>query len=162
MSRSFQLLGIYWPGIVLIGNLTTAAVLLYGGFRVIGHEMQVGVLAAFVLYLRRFFEPLAEVSQFYDSFQAAAAGLEKLAGVLDEEPGVPFPERGVVPPEGGLAARSSSATSALPTEAGATSSRVSTCTYPPARPWPCSEPPAPARAPSPGCWLASTIRSRAR
>ena len=31
MSRSFQLLGVYWPGIVLVGNLTTAAVLLYGG-----------------------------------------------------------------------------------------------------------------------------------
>ena len=102
MTRSFQLLGIYWPGIVLVGNLTTAAVLLYGGSRVIDHEMQVGVLAAFVLYLRRFFEPLAEVSQFYDSFQAAAAGLEKLAGVLDEEPGVHIPEHGAPLPESGL------------------------------------------------------------
>jgi len=102
MTRSFQLLGIYWPGIVLVGNLTTAAVLLYGGSRVIDHQMQVGVLAAFVLYLRRFFEPLAEVSQFYDSFQAAAAGLEKLAGVLDEEPGVPVPEHGAAVPEKGL------------------------------------------------------------
>ncbi len=102
MTRSFQLLGIYWPGIVLVGNLTTAAVLLYGGSRVIDHQMQVGVLAAFVLYLRRFFEPLAEVSQFYDSFQAAAAGLEKLAGVLDETPGVAMPERGAVVPDEGL------------------------------------------------------------
>ena len=102
MTRSFQLLGIYWPGIVLVGNLTTAAVLLYGGSRVIDHQMQVGVLAAFVLYLRRFFEPLAEVSQFYDSFQAAAAGLEKLAGVLDETPGVAIPERGAVVPDDGL------------------------------------------------------------
>jgi len=102
MSRSFQLLGIYWPGIVLVGNLTTAAVLLYGGVRVIDHEMEVGVLAAFVLYLRRFFEPLAEVSQFYDSFQAAAAGLEKLAGVLDEQPGVPWPDHGIPLPTGGL------------------------------------------------------------
>ncbi len=102
MTRSFQLLGIYWPGIVLVGNLTTAAVLLYGGSRVIDHQMQVGVLAAFVLYLRRFFEPLAEVSQFYDSFQAAAAGLEKLAGVLDETPGVAIPERGAVVPDEGL------------------------------------------------------------
>ncbi len=102
MTRSFQLLGIYWPGIVLVGNLTTAAVLLYGGARVIDHQMEVGVLAAFVLYLRRFFEPLAEVSQFYDSFQAAAAGLEKLAGVLDEEPGVPMPMHGAAIPEGGL------------------------------------------------------------
>jgi ABC-type multidrug transport system fused ATPase/permease subunit len=102
MSRSFQLLGIYWPGIVLVGNLTTAAVLLYGGVRVIDHDMQVGVLAAFVLYLRRFFEPLAEVSQFYDSFQAAGAGFEKLAGVLDEEPGVPMVEIGAPLPVGGL------------------------------------------------------------
>jgi ATP-binding cassette subfamily B protein len=102
MSRSFQLLGIYWPGIVLVGNLTTAAVLLYGGIRVIDGQMEVGVLAAFVLYLRRFFEPLAEVSQFFDSFQAAGAGFEKLAGVLDEEPGVPMPEHGAPLPERGL------------------------------------------------------------
>jgi ATP-binding cassette subfamily B protein len=102
MSRSFQLLGIYWPGIVLVGNVTTAAVLLYGGVRVIDHQMEVGVLAAFVLYLRRFFEPLAEVSQFYDSFQAAGAGFEKLAGVLDEQPGVPMPEQGAKLPTDGL------------------------------------------------------------
>jgi ABC-type multidrug transport system fused ATPase/permease subunit len=96
------LLGIYWPGIVLVGNLTTAAVLLYGGVRVIDGAMKVGVMASFILYLRRFFEPLAEVSQFYDSFQAAAAGLEKLAGVLDEEPGVPMPKEGTPPPAGGF------------------------------------------------------------
>ena len=104
MSKSFQLLGIYWPGIVLVGNLTTAAVLLYGGIRVIDGDMKVGVLAAFVLYLRRFFEPLAEVSQFYDTFQGAAAGFEKLAGVLDEEPGVamPLPSESVDRPAGGF------------------------------------------------------------
>jgi ATP-binding cassette subfamily B protein len=107
MSKSFQLLGVYWPGIVLVGNLTTAAVLLYGGIRVIDGDMKVGVLAAFVLYLRRFFEPLAEVSQFYDSFQGAAAGFEKLAGVLDEEPGVPMPlpGHGVPAPAGGFSGR---------------------------------------------------------
>ena len=102
MTRSFRLLGIYWPSIILIGNITTAAVLLYGGWRVIGGQMQVGVLAAFVLYLQRFYEPLAEVSQFYDSFQAAAAGFEKLAGVLDEEPGVAFPALSAPLPAGGL------------------------------------------------------------
>ena len=96
--RSQRLLAIFFPGVTLVGNLAIGVVLLYGGFRVIDHEMQVGVLAAFVLYLRRFFEPLAEVSQFYDSFQAAAAGLEKLSGVLDEEPGVPFPARPAAPP----------------------------------------------------------------
>jgi ABC-type multidrug transport system fused ATPase/permease subunit len=55
--------------------------------------MGVGLLAAFVLYLRQFFEPMAQVSQFYDAFQGAAAGLEKLAGVLDEQPAVAIPEQ---------------------------------------------------------------------
>jgi ABC-type multidrug transport system fused ATPase/permease subunit len=91
MTTSFQLLTIYWPGIRFIGNLTTAVVLLVGGLRVIDGDMKVGVLASFVLYLRRFFEPIADVSQFYDSFQGAAAAVEKLAGVLDEEPTVPMP-----------------------------------------------------------------------
>jgi ATP-binding cassette subfamily B protein len=90
-TRSYQLLTVYWPGIRFIGNLTTAAILLIGGLRVINGDMKVGVLASFVLYLRRFFEPIADVSQFYDSFQGAAAALEKLAGVLDEEPSVALP-----------------------------------------------------------------------
>jgi ABC-type multidrug transport system fused ATPase/permease subunit len=89
-SDSFALLSVYWPGIQLIGNVTTAAVLFYGGYRVIDGDLGVGVLASFVLYLRQFFEPMAEVSQFYDSFQGAASGVEKLAGVLDERPSVPL------------------------------------------------------------------------
>jgi ATP-binding cassette subfamily B protein len=100
MTTSFQLLTVYWPGIRLVGNITTAVVLLYGGTRVIDGQMGVGVLAAFVLYLRQFFEPMAEVSQFYDSFQGAAAGIEKLAGVLDETPTVALPEVSVVDTSG--------------------------------------------------------------
>jgi ABC-type multidrug transport system fused ATPase/permease subunit len=101
-TASFQLLTVYWPGIRFIGNLTTAVILLIGGLRVIGGDMKVGVLASFVLYLRRFFEPIADVSQFYDSFQGAAAALEKLAGVLDEQPSVPMPPKTTEPlPEAG-------------------------------------------------------------
>jgi len=100
-ERAFQLVTVYWPGIRLIGNVTTAAVLLYGGLRVIHGAMQVGVLAAFLLYVRRFFEPMAEISQFYDSFQGAAASLEKLSGVLEEEPSVPMPHRPAAEPAGG-------------------------------------------------------------
>jgi ABC-type multidrug transport system fused ATPase/permease subunit len=99
MTASFRLLGIFWPGILLIGNVTTALILLYGGYRVVDGAMPVGVLASFVLYLRQFFEPMAEVSQFYDAFQGAAAGLEKLSGVLEETPGVPAPEVPVSVPD---------------------------------------------------------------
>ena len=46
------------PGIRLIGNVTIAVVLLYGGYRAFDGEVTVGVLAAFLLYLRQFFEPM--------------------------------------------------------------------------------------------------------
>ena len=90
-ERSFQLVAIFGPGIKLLGNVTIAVVLLYGGQRAMNGELQVGVLAAFLLYMRRFFEPMQELSQFYNSFQSAAAALEKLAGVLEESPSVPEP-----------------------------------------------------------------------
>ncbi|MGN6794732.1 MAG: ABC transporter ATP-binding protein [Streptosporangiaceae bacterium] len=90
--RSMRLLAVYFPGVTLIGNLAVGAVLLYGGVRVIDHAMPVGVLVTFLLLLRRFFEPLQDVSQFYSTFQSAAAALEKLSGVLEEPPSVPEPQ----------------------------------------------------------------------
>jgi ATP-binding cassette, subfamily B, bacterial len=90
--RSSRLLAIYFPGVTLVGNLAIGAVLLYGGLRVIDHQMQVGVLVTFLLYLQRFFDPLIDLSQFYSSFQSAGAALEKISGVLDEPPSVAEPE----------------------------------------------------------------------
>jgi ATP-binding cassette subfamily B protein len=100
-QRSMQLVTVYWPGIRLIGNVTVAVVLLVGGIRVLNGALAVGVLTSFLLYLRQFFEPMADVSEFYNSFQSAAAALEKLSGVLEEEPGVPMPSSPVREPESG-------------------------------------------------------------
>jgi len=91
--RSSQLIAIYSPGIILVGNLAIGAVLLYGGLRVIDGSMNVGVLVTFVLYLQRFFDPLQDLSQFYNTFQSAAAALEKISGVLDEDPAVAEPDQ---------------------------------------------------------------------
>ncbi|HEX6498405.1 MAG TPA: ABC transporter ATP-binding protein [Micromonosporaceae bacterium] len=88
---AFRLVAIFAPGIKLIGNITIAVVLTYGGYRVLHGQAQLGVLAAFLLYLRRFFEPMQELSMFYNSLQSATAALEKLSGVLAEPPGVPEP-----------------------------------------------------------------------
>jgi ATP-binding cassette, subfamily B, bacterial len=99
--RSQRLLAIYFPGVTLVGNLAIGAVLLYGGLRVIDHQMQVGVLVTFLLYLQRFFDPLIDLSQFYSAFQSAGAALEKISGVLDEAPNVPEPEHPVSLPDAG-------------------------------------------------------------
>jgi ABC-type multidrug transport system fused ATPase/permease subunit len=89
---AFRLVAWFMPGIRLIGNITIGLVLLYGGYLAYQGDVTVGVLAAFLLYLRQFFEPMMEISQFYNTFQSASAALEKLAGVLEEKPGVPDPE----------------------------------------------------------------------
>ncbi len=88
---SGRLAGVYGPGVQLVGRLTIALVLLVGSYRVLDGDMTVGVLTAFLLYLRQFFAPMEELSQFYNLFQAAAAATEKLSGVLAEAPSVPEP-----------------------------------------------------------------------
>jgi ATP-binding cassette, subfamily B, bacterial len=95
-ARSSQLSAIFAPGIAMVGNVITGVVLCYGGFLALDGNVKIGILASFLLYLQRFFDPLQDVSQFYNSFQGAASALEKISGVLEEEPSVPDP---VVPAE---------------------------------------------------------------
>jgi ABC-type multidrug transport system fused ATPase/permease subunit len=90
-KRSSQINAIFAPGIAMIGNVITGIVLCYGGLRVLDGDIRIGVLASFLLYLQRFFDPLQDVSQFYNTFQSAASALEKISGVLEEEPSVGEP-----------------------------------------------------------------------
>jgi ABC-type multidrug transport system fused ATPase/permease subunit len=89
--KGSQQIAIFATAIKGIGSVTTAVVLTYGGFLALHGSIDVAVLVAFLLYLRRFFEPIQELSQFYNSLQSATAALEKLSGVLQETPGVPEP-----------------------------------------------------------------------
>lgn len=96
---SVKLAATFGPGIHFLGRLTTAVVLLYGGYLVTHDQMTIGKLTAFLLYLERFFGPLQDLSQFYNIFQAASAALEKLGGVFEEEPAVREPASPVMPTE---------------------------------------------------------------
>lgn len=94
-TRGMQLNAMFGPGVKLIGNITVAGILIYGGWLAINDAVTVGVLTSFLLYLRQFYQPMEEISQFYNQFQSAGAGLEKLSGVLEEEPGVAEPKQPV-------------------------------------------------------------------
>ncbi|MEO8221815.1 MAG: ABC transporter ATP-binding protein [Specibacter sp.] len=94
--RSINLNGVFQPGLVLIGNVAVAAVLLAGGFRVLGGALEVGALLALLLATKRFFQPLGQMAMFYNSFQSAQAALEKVSGLLEEVPTV-RPPRNPVP-----------------------------------------------------------------
>jgi ATP-binding cassette subfamily B protein len=90
-AKVIQLFGIYDPGLILIGQVTSAFILLYGGLRVMEGTLGVGVMMAALLYARRFYDPMEQLAMFYNSFQSANSGLEKISGVLQEEPSVADP-----------------------------------------------------------------------
>jgi len=116
--RASQLIAVYAPGISLVGNVITGVVLFYGGLRVIDGDIRVGVLATFLLYLQRFFDPLQDVAQFYNAFQGAGSALEKISGVLEEEPSVPEPAAPAALPSRGSAAAEPSRGSAAAEPSG--------------------------------------------
>ncbi len=104
-THASRLIAIYGPSISLVGNIITGVVLGYGGLLAIEGNLKVGVLATFLLYLQRFFDPLQDVSQFYNIFQSAASGLEKISGVLEQDAAVPEPAAPEpLPPRAALAA----------------------------------------------------------
>lgn len=90
-AQSMKMFGWFMPGIVAVGGVATSAVLVFGGLQVMDHTLQIGVLTAYILYLRKFFDPMQDLAVFYTSYQSASAALEKLSGVLEEEPSVPEP-----------------------------------------------------------------------
>jgi ATP-binding cassette subfamily B protein len=89
--RLVNLFGILDPGLILMANVTMGIVLLWGAFRVVDGTLLLGTLLAVVMYVRNFFSPLEEVAMFVNSYQSATAALEKVSGVLEEEPTVPDP-----------------------------------------------------------------------
>jgi ABC-type multidrug transport system fused ATPase/permease subunit len=98
-AQSMRMFGWFMPGIVAVGGVATAAVLVFGGLQVMDRTLQIGVLTAYILYLRKFFDPMQDLAVFYTSYQSASAALEKLSGVLEEEPSVPEPAQPTPLPE---------------------------------------------------------------
>lgn len=81
----------YVTGSRLTANTAVAGIVLWGAYRVADGSMELGALAATALYLRRLYDPIDRLGQFLNSYQSAAASLEKIAGLLAQEPGVPEP-----------------------------------------------------------------------
>ncbi|MET7911428.1 ABC transporter ATP-binding protein [Streptomyces avermitilis] len=81
----------YVTGSRLVANTAVAGIVLWGAYRVSSGSLELGVLAAAVLYLRRLYDPIDRLGMFLNSYQSAAASLEKIAGLLAQTPSVPEP-----------------------------------------------------------------------
>ncbi|MEX2983744.1 ABC transporter ATP-binding protein [Streptomyces sp. C36] len=75
----------------LTANIAVASIVVWDAYRVAEGRLELGVLAASVLYLRRLYDPIDRLGMFLNSYQSAAASLEKIAGLLAQRPSVPEP-----------------------------------------------------------------------
>jgi len=78
--------GLYFPFVEFVSAAAVVIVLWYGGSLVSGKALQIGVLVAFIGYLNSFFDPLQQLSQLYNTFQASMAAVQKIYTVLDTDP----------------------------------------------------------------------------
>jgi ATP-binding cassette subfamily B protein len=83
-----QIASIYGPGTDMLGLLGQAAVLLIGGGMVLRHQLTVGELTAYVLYMNSLFLPVQQLVQIYNNYQQGQAAIVKLRGFLSAEPSV--------------------------------------------------------------------------
>jgi ABC-type multidrug transport system fused ATPase/permease subunit len=84
--KTVHLNAAYFPAVELLSAVATAGILLYGGMQAVDGEVTIGVLVAFVAALNNFFDPIPSLSQFYTTYQAGMAALDKIFELLDEEP----------------------------------------------------------------------------
>ena len=84
-----KLSAIFFPGVDFMGSLATALVVGVGGWLVLGDSLTAGTLVAFILYVDRFFEPIRDLAQRYNTFQATMTASERIFHLLDTKTDLP-------------------------------------------------------------------------
>jgi len=82
---------LFYPAVELVSAAATALIVYYGGGRVVRDSLELGVLVAFLQYAERFFRPISDLSEKYNTFQSAMASSERIFRLLDQEPRIRNP-----------------------------------------------------------------------
>jgi ATP-binding cassette subfamily B multidrug efflux pump len=81
--RSIRIYALYFPAIEILTSVALASLIVAGAYRVDMNVATVGTLAAFLQFVRRFFQPLQDLAEKYNILQAAMASSERIFGLLD-------------------------------------------------------------------------------
>ncbi len=84
--KSTQLAAIMRPTVEILMAAAEVIILIFGGMQVISGQMTAGTLLAFLMYIRRFFMPLRELTREYTQLQRTMASGQRIFDLLDTEP----------------------------------------------------------------------------
>jgi ATP-binding cassette subfamily B protein len=90
--RQINIFAVFMPSIEVLSSVTTALVVWYGGANVLGERMSLGVMVAFVGYMRMFFRPIRDIAEKYNIMQSAMASSERIFLLFDTDDRIPDPE----------------------------------------------------------------------
>ena len=85
-DREIHFYAIFFPLSELIGTVGMALIVWYGSLSVLNASIELGVLVAFLQYIRRFFRPIMDINDRYALLQSAMAASERIFELLDLEP----------------------------------------------------------------------------
>jgi ATP-binding cassette subfamily B multidrug efflux pump len=84
--RSIYYYALFFPMVEIIGSISLAIIIWYGGGKVIQGALTFGTLVAFSQYMEMFFRPIRDLSEKYNILQSAMASSERLFKLLDTQP----------------------------------------------------------------------------
>ncbi len=95
-----RIFGLFMPLIELFNAVALALVIYYGGRGVLSEEVSLGILVAFISYMRMFFTPIRDIAEKYNILQNAMSSAERIFLLLDTQERLPDPETEPVPLQG--------------------------------------------------------------
>ncbi|MDA0874942.1 MAG: ABC transporter ATP-binding protein [Bacteroidetes bacterium] len=87
--RTIFYFALFWPMVDLVASAALGLIIWYGGLSAMQGGVTIGVLIAFIQYARRFFEPIRNLSDQFNTLQSAMAGAERIFGLLDTDMSIP-------------------------------------------------------------------------
>lgn len=87
--RQIHIFAVFMPMIEVLGFVSIAVLISYGGLHVLGDQISLGVLVAAISYMRMFFRPLRDLAENYNILQNAMASAERLFDLLDSDERLP-------------------------------------------------------------------------
>ena len=81
-----KLFALLMPAVQIVGAIGTCVVLWFGGMSIISGSITLGIVIAFLLYVNKFFQPLVDLTTFYNTVQSAMSAAERIFVTLDTKP----------------------------------------------------------------------------
>jgi ABC-type multidrug transport system fused ATPase/permease subunit len=81
--RQIKIFAVFMPSMEVLSAIGIGLLIFYGGSKVIGEQLSLGSLVAFIGYIQIFFKPVRDISEKYNIMQSAMASMERIFGLMD-------------------------------------------------------------------------------